>query len=168
MNKKVKTTFIILSVALPFLLYCIYYYSMMIGNAPYRFSDFQSIVFEYGNGDSLVNKWNSQTKDYQYVNARDSLVKMKLHVRNDDLLFLHRKAAELGFWNFPNVEENDSLKAKGTKTLHYIIEFNYKHKSKKVLFDEAFDGDPKLKDANEQMIKLIQNVLNTEEEREKK
>jgi len=125
-------------------------------------------VFEYGNGDSLVNKWNSKTKDYQYLTEHDSLVKMKLHVRNDDLLFLHRKAAELGFWNFPNVEENDSLKAKGTKTPHYLIEFNYKHKSKKVLFDEAFNGDPKLKDANQQMIKLIQQVLNTEEEREKK
>jgi hypothetical protein len=168
MNKRVKTTFIILSIALPFLLYCVYYYSMMIGNAPYRFSDFQSIVFEYGNGDSLVNKWNSKTKDYQYVTEHDSLVKMKLHVRNDDLLFLHRKAAELGFWNFPNVEENDSLKAKGTKTPHYLIEFNYKHKSKKVLFDEAFNGDPKLYDANKQMILLIKQVLNTEEEREKK
>jgi len=140
----------------------------MIGNAPYRFSDFQSIVFEYGNGDSLVNKWNSQTKDYQYVNTRDSLVKMKLHVRNDDLLFLHRKAAELGFWNFPSVEKGDSTKYGGKSTPHYLIIFNYKKKSKKVLFDEAFDGDPKLKDANEQMIKLIQNVLNTEEEREKK
>lgn len=168
MNKRVKTTFIILSIALPFLLYCVYYYSMMIGNAPYRFSDFQSIVFEYGNGDSLVNKWNSKTKDYQYVTEHDSLVKMKLHVRNDDLLFLHRKAAELGFWNFPSVEEGDSTKSGGKKTPHYLIEFNYKHKSKKVLFDEAFNGDPKLKDANEQMIKLIQQILNTEEEREKK
>lgn len=168
MNQKLRTTFIILSVAVPFLLYCVYYYSMMIGNAPYRFSDFQSIVFEYGNGDSLLNKWNSQTKDYQYVNAHDSLVKMKIHVRNDDLLFLHRKAAELGFWNFPSVEQGDSAKAKGKETPHYLIEFNYKHKSKKVLFDEAFDGDPKLKDANEEMIKLIQSVLNTEEEREKK
>ncbi len=168
MNKRVKTTFIILSIALPFLLYCVYYYSMMIGNAPYRFSDFDSIVFEYGNGDSLVNKWNSKTKDYQYVTEHDSLVKMKLHVRNDDLLFLHRKAAELGFWNFPAMEVNNDPKAKALNAPHYLIIFNYKHKSKRVLFDEAFDGDPKLKDANEQMIKLIQQVLNTEEEREKK
>lgn len=168
MNQKLKITFVILCIAVPFLLYCVYYYSMMIGNAPYRFSDFQSIVFEYGNGDSLVNKWNSATKDYQYVNAHDSLVKMKIHVRNDDLLYLHRKAAELGFWNFPNVEQGDSTKAGGKKTPHYLIVFNYKHKSKKVLFDEAFDGDPKLKDANEEMIKLIEGILNTEEAREKK
>jgi hypothetical protein len=167
-NKKVKTAFIILSIALPFLLYCVYYYSMMIGNAPYRFSDFKSIQFEYGNGDSLINKWNSATHDYQYVNSRDSLVKMKIHVRNDDLLFLHRKAAELGFWNFPNVEVNNDPKAKALKAPHYLMVFNYKDKSKRVIFDEAFDGDPKLKDANEQMIKLIQKVLNDEEDREKK
>lgn len=168
MNKKIRTTFIILSIALPFLIYCVYYYSMMIGNAPYRFSDLQSIVFEYGNGDSLINKFNSKTKDYQYVNTHDSLVKMKLHLRSDDMLFLHRKAAELGFWDFPNVEVNNSAKAKALKAPRYLIEFNYKHKSKKVLFDEAFDGDPKLKDANEQMIKVIQKVLNDEEDREKK
>jgi hypothetical protein len=158
MNKKVKTAFLILSIALPFLIYCVYYYSMMIGNAPYKFSEFDSIVFEYGNGDSLVNKFNSKTKDYEYLNSHDSLIKKKLHVRSDDLLILHRKAAELGFWNFPNREVNSP---------HYLIEFNYKLKSKKVLFDEAFDGDPKLKDANEQMIKAIEDVLNTEEEKEK-
>jgi hypothetical protein len=165
MNKKVKTAFLILSIALPFLIYCVYYYSMMIGNAPYKFSEFDSIVFEYGNGDSLVNKFNSKTKDYEYLNSHDSLIKKKLHVRSDDLLLLHRKAAELGFWNFPDREVNDSSKFKNSP--HYLIEFNYKRKSKKVLFDEAFDGDPKLKDANEQMIKAIEDVLNTEEEKEK-
>jgi len=168
MNKKVKTAFLILSIALPFLIYCVYYYSMMISNAPYKFSEFDSVVFEYGNGDSLINKFNSKTKDYQYVDVHDSLIKRKLHLRNDDLLFLHRKAAELGFWNFPSVEENDSMKIKHIATPHYLIEFNYKRKSKKVLFDAAFNGDPKLKDANEQMIKVIQQVLGEAEEREKK
>ncbi len=165
MNKKIKTTFIILSIALPFLIYCVYYYSIMIKNAPYRFSDFDSIVFEYGNGDSLVNKFNSKTKDYQYLNSHDSLIRKKLHLRSDDLLILHRKAAELGFWDFPNREVNDSAQYKNAP--HYLMQFNYKHKSKTVLFDEAFAGDPKLKDANEQMIKAIQDVLNTEEQKEK-
>jgi len=168
MNKKVKTAFIILSLALPFLIYCVYYYSMMIGNAPYKFSEFDSIVFNYGNGDSLINKFNSKTKDYEYVNTRDSLVKGQLHLNSDELLFLHRKAAELGFWDFPNVEENDSLRAKHVVTPHYFIQYNYKRKSKTVLFDAAFSGDPKLKDANEQMIKVIQQVIGEAEEREKK
>jgi len=141
---------------------------MMITNAPYKFSEFDSFVFQYGNGDSLINKYDSKTRDYQYVNSHDSLVKTKLHLRDDDLLYLHRKAAELGFWNFPDVEENDSLKAKGVKSPHYLMEFNYKRKSKKVLFDEAFDGNPKLKDANDQMIKIIQQVIGDAENRDKK
>jgi len=138
----------------------------MIGNAPYKFSEFKNIVFEYGDGDSLVNKFNSQTGEYQYLNTHDSLVKKHLHIRNDDLLYLHRRAADLGFWNFPVREVNDSLKIKGIKTTHYLIEFNYKRKSKKVLFDEGFDGDPKLKDANQQMIKEIEKVLADVENRE--
>jgi hypothetical protein len=168
MSKRVKQIFLGLSIALPFLIYCVYYYGMMISNAPYKFSEFDSIIFQYGNGDSLVNKFDSKTGDYQYMNTHDSLVKTHLHLSNDDLLYLHRKAADLGFWNFPNVEENDSLKAKGINSPHYLIEYIYKRKTKKVLYDEAFDGNPKLKDANERLIKEIQNILNSAQDRERK
>jgi hypothetical protein len=164
-SKNVKKAFLILSIALPFLIYSVYYYSFMIKNAPYRFSDFESFSIQYGNGDSLVNKYDSKTGDYQYLNAHDSLIKKHMPLRNDDLLYLHRKAAEMGFWNFPEVEVNDSMKIKGINSPHYLIQFNYTHKSKKVLFDEAFDGDPKLKSANEEMIKEIEKVLGDAEDR---
>jgi hypothetical protein len=166
MSKSVKKAFLIISIALPFLIYCVYYYSMMIRNAPYKFSEFQSFAFQYGTDDSLINKYDSRTGDYQYLNNHDSLVKKRLHLRNDDFLYLHRKAAELGFWNFPQREINDSLKIKGIKSTHYFMQFNYKRKSKAVLFDDGFDGDPKLRDANIQMIKEIQKVLADEENRE--
>jgi len=166
MNKNLKKVFLGISIALPFLIYCVYYYSMMIRNAPYKFSEFQSIKFEYGTDDSLLNKWDSRTGEYQYLDAHDSLIKKHIHIRNDDLLYLHRKAAELGFWNFPNREVNDFLKVRGIKSTHYVMQFNYKRKSKTVVFDEAFDGDPKLKDANEQMIKIIEKVLADEENKE--
>jgi len=168
MNKRVKTAFIIFSIALPFLIYCFYYYGMMIKNAPYRFTDFEYMVFKYGDGDSLVNKFDSRTGDYQYLTDRDSLVKKHLHIRRDDLLLIHRAAADMGFWNFPEREINDSAKAHGVKSAHYFIELVYKHKTKQVLYDEAFDGDPKLKDANGQFIKSIQKVLDDVEERERK
>jgi hypothetical protein len=159
MNKTVKKIFLGLSIALPFLIYCVYYYSMMIRNAPYRFSDFDSIVFQYGNGDSLINKFDSRTGDYQYVDVHNKLIKTHLHLNDNELLYLHRKAAELGFWNFPDDELNDSDKIKGINPPHYLIEYNYKHKSKKVMFDAAFQGDPKLIDANQQLIKIIQQTL---------
>jgi hypothetical protein len=135
----------------------------MIGNAPYRFSDFESFSIQYGTGDSLVNKYDSKTGNYQYLTDHDSLIKKHLRLNNDQLLYLHRKAAYWGFWNFPAVELNDSAQAKGMHSPHYLIQFNYKHKSKKVLFDAAFDGDIKLRDANQGMISEIQKVLNEAE-----
>jgi hypothetical protein len=159
MSDRSKKIFVILSVAVPFLLYSAYYYGMMIKNAPYKFSEFDSVVFEYGKGDSLVNKYNSKTGEYQYIDRANKLVKTHLKLSQDQLRYLHHKAADLGFWNFPSREVNDSLKNAPVKPPRYLMQFNYKRKSKTVLFDEAFDGDPKLKDANERMIKEIEKVI---------
>ncbi|HTE00212.1 MAG TPA: hypothetical protein VK668_13055 [Mucilaginibacter sp.] len=164
MTDRNKKVFLTLCITVPFLAYCIYYYSHMIKNAPYKFTEFDSISFQYGPGDSLVNKYNSKTGEYQYVNTRDSIVKMKLHLTREDLLYLHRKAADLGFWDFPSMElGSTAIKHNGAKPLRYVIEFKYKRKSKKVTFDESFNGDPKLIDANIQVIKEIQKVLQDEE-----
>ncbi len=167
MSDKSKKIFLALSIFVPFLFYCIYYYGMVFKNAPYKFTEFDSIVFQYGDRDSLVNKFNSKTGEYQYLNVRDSLVKKHLRLNKDDLLYLHRKAANLGFWDFPSDETGDSVKT-GPKPLRYIIEFNYKRKSKKVIFDENFYGDTRLIDANRHLIGEIKQVLNREEGNQKK
>ncbi|MGN6177733.1 MAG: hypothetical protein ACTHNW_01030 [Mucilaginibacter sp.] len=166
MSKRIKTIFLVLAVALPFLFYCVIYYGPMIRNAPYRFSDFESFSIQYGTGDSLVNKYDSKTGNYQYLNDHDSLIKKHLPLNDDQLLYLHRKAAYWGFWNFPEREVNDSAKAKGIKAPRYIIQFNYKHKSKRVEYDASFDGDPKLKEANEAMKAEIEKVLNEAEDKQ--
>ncbi|GAB3906435.1 hypothetical protein [Mucilaginibacter boryungensis] len=162
-NKKI---FLTLSITVPFLLYCIYYYGIMIKNAPYKFAEFDHISIQYGTGDSLLNKYNSKTADYQFLNKRDSLIKKKLHLKHNDLLYLHRKAAELGFWDFPRNETftGDTTKTSNPKVPRYIIEFGYKRKTKRVIFDANFDGNPKLKDANMQLIKEILGVINTADE----
>src|SRR6187402_3060585 len=130
MSNRGKKIFLILSIIVPFLMYCVYYYGMMVKNAPYKFVEFDSIVFQYGTGDSLVNKYNSKTGEYQYINKHDSLVKMHLRLTKDDLLYLHRKAADLGFWDFPSSELGDTASRAGVKPPRYLIEFNYKRKSK--------------------------------------
>ncbi|MCC8425932.1 hypothetical protein [Mucilaginibacter sp. UR6-11] len=140
---------------------------MMLKNAPYKFTEFDSMNIQYGNRDSLINKYDSKTGNYQYLNNRDSLVKKHLHLNQKDLLYLHRKAADLGFWDFPANETGDSLK-NGPQPLRYIIEFKYKRKSKKVVFDANFNGDPRLVDANQRLIKEITQVLETEEANQKK
>ncbi|WP_460678596.1 hypothetical protein [Mucilaginibacter koreensis] len=138
---------------------------MMIGNAPYKFSEFKSIQFRYGTGDTLLNQYNSLTGDYQYLNNRDSIIKSKAILKKDDLLYLHRKAADLGFWNFPSDETGDTTSINGRKVPRFYIQFNYQRKSKTVTYEPTFNGDTKLKDANQQLIKEIQKILNEAESR---
>jgi hypothetical protein len=169
MSDKTKKIFLGLSIAVPFLLYCVYYYGQVISEAPYKFAEFDSFVFQYGTRDSMLNKYDSKTGDYQYLNSRDSLVKIHLHVTKDDLLYLHRKAADLGLWEFPSDERGDSTSlVNGRKPVRYLIVFKYKRKSKKVIFDSDFYGDLRLKDANIRLIKEIQTVLADEESKQKK
>jgi hypothetical protein len=168
MTDRTKKIFLTICIVVPFLGYCIYYYSHMLKNAPYKFTEFDSFTLEYGPADSLVNKYNSKTGDYQYVTNQDSMVKTHVKLTREELLYLHHKASELGFWDFPVVEIGDtSARKNGAKFLRYVIEFKYKRKSKKVIFDESFNGDPKLRDANIQVVKEIMKVLNDEEGKQK-
>ena len=153
-----------MSIVVPFLLYCIYYYGMMIKNAPYKFSEFQSIRFEYGYGDTLNNIYDSKTGEYQFVNRRDSVVKMKLKLSKGDLLYLHRKAADLGFWDFPANELNPDVKGRVPR---YVIQFNYLRKTKKVMYDASYNGAEKLKDANDRLIIEIKKILSDAEARQR-
>ncbi len=155
---KGKRIFLGLSIIVPFLFYCIYYYGMMLKNAPYKYVEFESVSIQYGERDKLVNKYSSVTSEYQYLDRRDSLVRKKLQLSNDDLLYLHRKAADLGFWDFPTDETGDSL-TNGNKPPRYIIEYKYQRKSKKVVYDANFVGDQRLIDANQRLVKEILQVL---------
>jgi hypothetical protein len=165
MTDKSKKTFFILSVVVPIALYCVYYYGMMIKNAPYRYSDFKSIRFEYGLGDSMVNKYNSETGAYQYKTRNGNIKKLTVYLSKDDMLYLHRKAADLGFWNFPPEAKGDATGDKTMKSPRYLIEFVYKEKSKKVVFDQSYNDDNKLNDANMRLIKEIQSAIDRAEER---
>ena len=169
MEKKSKKIFLIATVVVPFLIYCVYYYAHMFKNAPYKFGEFKSMVFQYGTADSMLNKYDSKTGEYQYVNAHDSIIKMNLHLPKEQLLYLHRKAAELGFWDWPSDERGDTtVRRNGVKAPRYFMQFNYQRKSKTITFDESFIGDPRLKAANEQMIKEIKTVLDDEAGKQKK
>ncbi|WP_411272897.1 hypothetical protein [Daejeonella sp.] len=166
MTERGKKIFLAICIITPFLLYCVYYYSIMVKNAPYRFSDFESITFKYGLGDSLNNTFNSKTGDYQFKDSRDSLVKTKVKFRKDDLLYLHRKATELGFWNFPEEISGKGSANHSTNSPHYYIEFKYEGKTKHVLFDAQNNENPKLNDAAKSLITEISNMINDVRDRE--
>jgi hypothetical protein len=167
MSDRGKRIFLLICVIVPFGLYCVYYYSVMIKNAPYKFSEFDSITFNYGTGDSLVNRYNSKTGDYQYVNDRDSVIHSKLKLTKDDLLYLHRKAAELGFWDLPEKISGEGQPGYKKNSPHYYLEFKYQRKSKKILFDTEYEQNPKIKEAASQLIDEVNKTLNDAEDRAK-
>ncbi|WP_255501641.1 hypothetical protein [Olivibacter sp. SDN3] len=136
----------------------------MIKNAPFRFSDFESIEFNYGSPENMVNKFNSASEHYQYINKKDSVITASLKLRKDDLLYLHRKATEYGFWNFPEDMTMPENSADPNK-MRFSLKFNYKEKSKEVVFDSDFKGDPKLFDAAKTMIGEVERILNDAEDR---
>jgi hypothetical protein len=165
-SDRFKKIFLAICIIIPFLLYCFYYYSMMFKNAPYRFTDFESIILRYGEGDSLVNRFDSRTGIYRYLNSSDSLVTDTVRLRKDDLQYLHGKAAQLGFWNLP--EDMTSQKAAAETTdahARFYLQFNYKEKSKEVTLDSDFGGNPKMTDAARSVVDEVLRVINDARDR---
>ena len=165
MSSKGKKIFLALTIVVPFLIYCVIYYTPMLRNAPFKSKEFVSMQFKWGVGKNLENSYDSATGDYQYLDSRDSLVKTKFKLRSDDILYLHKKANELGLWNFPEVIANTDADLQSDKVLRYEMVFNYQKKSKKVIYLTDYNEIPKLRDVAAQMQKLITKSINDAEER---
>jgi hypothetical protein len=165
MSSKAKKIFLLLTIVVPFLAYCVIYYTPMFLNAPFKSKEFESIDFSWGLGNNLENTYNSKTGDYQYVDGKDSVIKTNVKLRPNDMLYLHSKAAEIGFWNFPEVIANQGTNLDSSKVLRYVIQFNYKKKSKKVVYLTDYVEIPKLKGLAEQMKTLVSQSINDAEER---
>lgn len=160
MSNRFKKIFLGFSIALPFLLYCVYYYTMMVKNAPYKFVEFNGIVIKAGEGNNYEKIYNSQTRVYQYKNQNDSTLKTTVKLTKDDLLYLHHKAVELGFWNWPaKMLGPDSLTSP-----RYYLEYDYKNKKKIIEIDGSYNSNDKLKAAALQLIKAVdQNIADAED-----
>lgn len=160
MSEKSKKIFLAICIIVPFIVYCVIYYSSMIKNAPFRFSDFESIEITYGTPSEMVNSYNSKTGEYQYLTNDDLLIKDTVRMRKDDLLYLHRKAQELGFWNvdnnMTNTERDSTL---NQEVPRYVLKFTYKDKSKEVTLDADFNGPDKMKDAAKTTIDAVMTML---------
>lgn len=166
MSNKTKKIYLALTIILPFMLYSVYYYSEMIRKAPFRSADFESLVLKYGEGDELVNEYDSETGKFQYLNQKDSLVKKNVRLSKDDMLYIHHKAAELGFWNLPDelvVTRKDNPES--SQSPHFYLQLNYKEKSKSVLIDAQYSDNTKMYDAAKSVISVVQQVLKDAEDR---
>ncbi|MET4081842.1 hypothetical protein ABIB40_001793 [Pedobacter sp. UYP30] len=163
MSNKAKKIFLALTVIVPFIIYCVAYYIPIFRNAPFRLNDFVSVQYSWGVNDSLENHYNSVTGEYQYINSRDSMVRKKVLLNHDNIIYLHSKARELGLWNFPDTLGEKSPTSK--QIPRYVIVFNYKEKSKRVVIYANFDGNPKLVGAAVGVRKAIEETINMAERR---
>lgn len=160
MSDRTKRIFLGICIIVPFLIYCIYYYSAMVKNAPYRYSDFESIEITYGFPDSMLNHFDSKTLEYNYLSADGKLIEDSLKLRDDDLLYLHRKAQELGFWNLPDDMTIDiSQRDSDTRLARYRLTYNYQEKSKTVTLDPDFPGPAKMVEAGRSTIDEVLRML---------
>jgi len=157
MSDRGKKIFLGLSIAVPFLLYCVYYYGGMIKNAPYKFSEFQGITFRYGKM-GTENEYNSQKGSYRYLNEQNKIILEKVHLSKNDLLYIHRKASDLGFWNFP-----EKMLPQDNSGNHFYIEMIYKRKVKKIFFSSEWTENSKIADATKQFITTVQKTINDAE-----
>ena len=163
MSSRGKKIFLAITIIVPMIIYCYIYYKPIIQNAPFRKNDFVSIEYKWGVKDSLENSYNSATGEYQYVTSADSIVRKKVFLKSDDILYMHGKANEIGLWNFPDTIGKKS--AKSMAVPRYDLFFKYKEKSKHVVIYGDFDGNPKLLDAAVEMRKVIIETLNQAERR---
>ncbi|HZY38073.1 MAG TPA: hypothetical protein VFE53_15565 [Mucilaginibacter sp.] len=164
-----KKTFLFTTIIGSFLVYSLIYYAQVFNHAPYNFSEFKSFVFKYGSRDSMVNYYNSATGEYDYLDKHNVLIKKHVFLTKLELDSLHVDARQLGFWDFPQMEVNTDTTSPGFgRAPRYFIQFNYKRRSKQVLFDADYSGPIKLIDANKIMIKKITNILSGAEDRQKK
>jgi hypothetical protein len=169
MTDSSKKTFLLITIVGSFVVYSLIYYAQVFEHAPYNFSEFKSFVFKYGSRDSMVNYYNSATGEYDYLNKHDSLIKTHLYLTKLELDSLHVDARQLGFWDFREEElNNDSTSPGFDKAPRYFMQFNYKRKSKQVLFDANYNGPLKLIEANRVMIKKIKDILGEARERQNK
>jgi hypothetical protein len=160
MSDRGKKIFLGICILIPFVLYSIYYYSIMVKNAPYKFSEFESFELKYGLGDNLVNTYDSKTGIYRYENDRDSIVTDTVRLNKDDLLYLHRKAVDLGFWNFPEELSGANNPKRSANSPHYFLKYNYQRKSKQVMLDLDYNDNEKLRDAAKQLIDVVSKTIN--------
>jgi hypothetical protein len=169
MTDKTKKTFLFTIIVTSFAVYCAIYYAHVIRVAPYKFTEFKSFNIKYGTKDRMINSYNSATGEYVYLNKHDLLVKKHIVLTPAELDSVHHNASTFGLWDFPDDETNgDTTAANNKKVVRYIIQFNYKRKSKQVTFDTNFDGPDKLIDANKALIYKIQDILDNAEEKQNK
>ncbi|SFG78771.1 hypothetical protein [Pedobacter insulae] len=167
MSSRGKEIFLILTVVIPFLIYCIVYYQEKFRYANFKAKDFVSFEYKWGVEPDLENSYNSLTGEFKYHNDRDSLIITNVKLSNADFKNLDSIADVQGFWNLPSVLANVEADLNNRKILRYDMKFVYKDATKSVLFLSNYDRNDRMRSAAAQMQKVIEQlIIDTEQKRQ--
>lgn len=157
-----KNLSLIATVAVILITATVGYYVIGLKKAPYEVANFESFTYKWGTEGRLDNSYSSATGDYSYLNNSDSLIKTNVKLRANEIIFIHNKINELGFWKLQ--AKIGSQKA-NSKAPFYELQFNYKEKSKKLVVYSDFDQQPQLLDSAMQIMTMVQRVIDEAEGR---
>ncbi len=141
------------------------YYFINMGRGPYTASEFLSINYKWGVGDTLVNSYDSTTGNYQYLDNRDSLITTNVKLRANHIIFIHSKANELNLWTLPNVIANKNADLKSKNVLRYEITFVYEKESKNIIYLTDYDENASYRLAADQLQQMIKQTIDEIDER---
>lgn len=138
------------------------YYVIGLKKAPYSVANLESFTCKWGTSNHFVNSYSSITGDYFYLSNRDSLIKTNIKLRSNELIFIHNKINELGFWNLPSII---GTKKPNSNAPIYEVQFNYKERSKKLTIYSDFEENPLLLDSAMHVVTTVQQVIDEAESR---
>lgn len=141
------------------------YYILNLKQGRYKASSFNYLIFKWGVGDTLANSYNSKTKQYQYLDRKDALVKKKLTLHTNEVIFLHSKLSEYDFWTLPKVIANKNTDLKDPKVLRFEITVSYDTQTKKVIYLTNYDDDQAVAGRIDALQKIIAQTVSESEER---
>ena len=160
-----KSISLITTCVLVVLISVVGYYFINLGKGPYKASDFVSISYKWGVGDTLANSYDSATGDYQYLDSRDSLLKTNVKLRANNIIFIHSKADELNLWQLPDVIANPNANLKSDQVLRYEFVFTYEKKKKKIIYLTDYNYNPDVASRADGLQKMIKQTIDEAEER---
>lgn len=141
------------------------YYFLQMKKGRYSAADLLSVSYKWGVGDTLANHYDSSTGNYQYLDNRDSLIRTKLRLNSNNIIFLHSRANEIGLWNMPDVIANPNADLKSNKVLRYEFVFTYEQQTKKITYLTDYQEDAVVLDAAVKLQKLLEQTIKDAEQR---
>jgi len=150
-----RRLFVVLSIIVPFLAYCGYYYGMMVQNAPYRSDQFVYIEFKEFVHGHLREQLDTRAGKFTYYTKADSLTTKKVRFDHAALKELHFVMMDILFWNVRTISGDSTGRSSGAEPYLYYFKTVYERKTKVVWYQPHYYQDQKL---DERMMQLVRTV----------